>query len=215
MFKRRSFHWRGGWHQIFPALACIIIWLSRTLTPIVHVQGLDTARELFRRKLDKLTSWDVVLFHVPDWLVGSCWTAGVLHYLFGRPKIMSIFWSMQHAPLVWIMGHLFNVWPFGLWTSKSCQKSRASAATSTQKDVLNVTCHVCLGLAGKETLSSGHEAVYKIGAPNQLGQLAQIIVAWPRQGLRGWRWSNKNTQIASNSRWDWCDMISLGQVVKC
>eukprot|EP00434_Breviolum_minutum_P002623 symbB.v1.2.002316.t1/scaffold123.1/size315817/1 len=28
---------------------------------------------------------------------------------------------------------------------------------------------------GKETLSSGHEAVYKIGAPNQLGQLAQII----------------------------------------
>ena len=41
-----------------------------------------------------------------------------------------------------------------------------------------------LGLAGKETLSSGHEAVYKIGAPNQLGQLAQIIVAWPRQCLR-------------------------------
>ena len=91
--------------------------ITQDVTPIVYVQGLDTARELLKRKLDKLTSWDVVLFHVPDWLVGSCWTAGVLHYLFGRPKIMWIFWSMQHAPLVWIMGHFVQclaIWPVNL-----------------------------------------------------------------------------------------------------
>lgn len=165
-----SLEGRMTWNH-FSACLHNYMTIQDFVTPIVHVQGLDTARELFRRKLDKLTSWDVVLFHVPDWLVGSCWTAGVLHYLFGRPKIMWIFWSMQHAPLVWIMGQtLVNIGQcLAIWPVNLQKLSK----------VESFSCHQhSLGLQARKLWARATKPSIKLVRPISWGN-------WPKSSLLG------------------------------